>query len=388
MPRRATLLRAVATACVAIAIVAAVAGWPYVSSAALLFDLSGADSRLRRLVPVRVAPVQTEDVAVPTRHGPVPARLYHSHSASRPIVVVPGVHAGGVDEPRLNALSRRLAGAGATVLSVPLPDLRAYRITPAATDIVEDAVVWFAEHGPHRWARVGLIGVSFSGGLAIVAAGRPRLHGKLTAVVSLGGHGDLPRALRYLCTGERGDGQVRAPHDYGLAVMLLGAIPRLVPAPQVPPLERALTAFLDASSVVAADAARAEALMLESRAVSSTLEEPARSIMNWVYARDVAAAGRRLLPLVEDLGGDPSLSPERSPVPSAPVFLIHGLDDNVIPSSELPLLAAYLARQGAPRVRSLLTPLVSHADMQADTTWRDRWRLVNIWTAIWRELGR
>jgi hypothetical protein len=144
--------------------------WPSVASAALLMDLSGAMPSVRRLLPVRVAPVQFEDVRVPTRHGAIAARRYHTGSgATRTVIVVPGVHAGGVDEPRLDALARRLAASGAIVLSVPLPDLRAYRVTVASTDMIEDAALWTIQQPATAHGRVGLIGVSFSGGLAIVA---------------------------------------------------------------------------------------------------------------------------------------------------------------------------------------------------------------------------
>ena len=42
--------------------------------------------------------------------------------------------------------------------------------------------------------RVGIVGISFAGGLSIVAAGRPSIRDKVAFVVSFGGHGDLPRA--------------------------------------------------------------------------------------------------------------------------------------------------------------------------------------------------
>ena len=38
----------------------------------------------------------------------------------------------------------------------------------------------------------------------------------------------------------------------------------------------------------------------------------------------------------------PSLSPERATPPTAPIFLLHGVDDNVIPSVETVLLAEHL----------------------------------------------
>ena len=52
--------------------------------------------------------------------------------------------------------------------------------------------------------------------------------------------------------------------------------------------------------------------------------------MREVNDRDVAALGPKLLPYVDALGSDPALSPDRSPATHAPVFLLHGVDENVI----------------------------------------------------------
>ena len=84
-----------------------------------------------------------------------------------------------------------------------LPDLMAYQITARSADVIEDVVAWMAaqpELAPD--GRVGMIGISFAGGLSIVAAGRPAIRDKVAYVVSFGGHGDLGRVLHYLATGE------------------------------------------------------------------------------------------------------------------------------------------------------------------------------------------
>jgi predicted esterase len=104
--------------------------------------------------------------------------------------------------------------------------------------------------------------------------------------------------------------------------------------------------------------------------------------MTWVNTRDVAVLGRTLLPYLEELGGDAALSPERSPATRAPVFLLHGAMDNVIPSTETPRVAAYLRAHGNSRVEFLLTPLVSHADTAPAIRIADAWALVRFWTRM------
>ena len=93
--------------------------------------------------------------------------------------------------------------------------------------------------------------------------------------------------------------------------------------------------------------------------------------MGYVNARDVAHLGPLLLPHAAVLGGDPALSPAPAPPAAAPVYLLHGADDNVIPAIESSLLADSLRAKGV-TVRHLATPLITHAevDKAADTARR------------------
>lgn len=350
-------------------------------TAAFLMDLAGYTGGARALVPVPSYPFTTRDVDVPTRHGAVAARIYTpARSPVRTVVVFPGVHGGGLDEPRLARFCGRLARTGVQVVCAPLPELRDFRITGHSTDQIEDVTVAMAaDRALAADGRVALVGVSFAGGLALVAAGRPSLADRLDLVLSVGGYGDLPRALRYLCTGALPDGSYRRPHDYGLAVVALDAAPALVPADQRAAFERTVRLYLEASlddSPGQDDAAR---LVAEARRATARLPEPSRGLMTAILARDVGTVGATLLPLIDGLAADPALSPARSPVTRAPVFLIHGLDDNVIPSSETPLTAEDLRRRGNAHVESLLTPLLSHATLQGVTSLREAWRLVTFW---------
>src|SRR5678809_1066143 len=116
------------------------------------------------------------------------------------MLLVPGVHAAGVDEPRLVQFARDLASVRHTVLTAELTDLTQYRITPRTTDMIEDAAAWLAQQQSLTGGKtIGMMGISFAGGLSLIAASRPALRGHVAFVMSFGGHGDLPRTLRYLC---------------------------------------------------------------------------------------------------------------------------------------------------------------------------------------------
>ena len=152
-------------------------------------------------------------------------------------MLVPGVHMDGIDETRLVGMAEDLAASGYAVLTVAPPDLQRFRITPSNTDVIEDAATWIARRRPDAGpdGKVGMLGISFSGGLSIVAAGRPELRDRVAFVMSFGGHGDLPRVMRYLCSGTRRRCRrsatrrdvagaehvaINPPHDYGVAVVL------------------------------------------------------------------------------------------------------------------------------------------------------------------------
>ncbi len=332
-------------------------------------------------------PVGESDARVPWRGGALDARWYlPAERSGRPVLLVPGVHAGGIDEPRLVVFARDVASMGHPVLTVELPDLKRYSITARTTDMIEDAARWLADRREHGVAdgRVGLMGISFAGGLSIVAAARPAVKDRVAFVMSFGGHGDLPRTLRYLCTGVQPSGDRRPPHDYGVAIILLGVADRVVPPEQAEPLRRAILAFLEASHLDMVDKPRAQLAFEHARQLAAALPEPARTLMGYVNDRRVDTLGPLLLPHVAALGGDESLSPAHSAAPSATVYLLHGSDDNVIPAVESRLLAQTLRARGV-TVRQLATPLITHAEVDRSAALRAFWDLSTFWGRLLAE---
>ncbi len=112
---------------------------------------------------------------VPTRYGPIKARLYRPVARpTRAALLVGGVQPAGIDEPRLAHFAREVAASGWAIVTPELPDLVTYRLTPRSTDMIEDAAVWLsAQRDLTIDGQIGLVGISFAGGLSIVAAGTP-----------------------------------------------------------------------------------------------------------------------------------------------------------------------------------------------------------------------
>jgi hypothetical protein len=77
------------------------------------------------------------------------------------------------------------------------------------------------------------------------------------------------------------------------------------------------------------------------------------------------------------------LSAERATPPVAPIFLLHGVDDSVIPSVETVLLAEHF--KGKAEVTGLLSGLITHAEVNRTPGAVEVWRLATFWRAIMRE---
>jgi len=342
--------------------------------------------------------VTIEMVTVPSRYGPLRARLYVPARVRRAVTLVAGVNMLGIDEPRLYGLAYEIASVGIAVLTPETPDLMRFAITARTTDMIEDSAVWLA--GERRLARnghIGMMGISFSGALTTVAAGRPSLRGRVDYVFSFGGYSSFPRVLRFLCTGKEpalepegaaaaaalpGAEVYRRPHDYGVVIILLGAADRVVPAGQVEPLRQAILQYLAAGHYDLIDKRLAARTFAEAARMADALPEPSRTLMRQVNARDVDRLGALLEPVIREDGRDPALSPERSPAPACPVFLIHGTEDTVIPAIETLRLDRYL-RARTP-VRTLLSSLITHAEMDQQHSIGDMWALVDFFAALIR----
>lgn len=382
-PVRWSLVLVVA-ACALLAV--RLAARPYVRATSLIVRTAGLERQHPALAALETETVTERRDSVPSRFGPLRAKIYTpTNRVQRVVLLTPGVNALGIDEPRLVSFARNLAASGLLVVTPELPDLSRYLVTARSTDMIEDAAVWLSNRRDLTGGeKIGFMGISFAGGLSTVAAGRPSLRGRLAFVFSFGGHANFQRVVRYLCSGAEtpapagyGVQPTPPPHDYGLAIVALDLAEKLVPADQVQGLRTGILTFLHASHLALFDGKKAEQEFRQARDQETALAEPAKTYLGLVNARNVPELGAKLLPFVRDLGDDPALSPDQSPAPDCPVFLLHGLEDNVVPAAETALLAEHLRPHT--RVRVLLTPLISHAEVDRPATPGEVWNLVSFW---------
>ena len=381
------VLLAVSAALLAVRFVAR----PYVRATSLIVRTAGLEKAHPTLAALQTNAIVERKASVPSRFGELRAHIYSpTNGFERAVLLTPGVNALGIDEPRLVNFARQLASTGLLVLTPELPDLSRYLVTARSTDMIEDAALWLSNnHELTRGGPIGIMGISFAGGLSVVAAGRPSLRGRLAFVFSFGGHANFQRVLRYLCTGEEPAVPASTalptpvPHDYGVAILALDLAQHLVPEAQLEPLRRGIQAFLHASHLALFDTAKAAGEFRTAREMEERLEEPAKTILGLVNRRESAELGRRLLPHTNALGDEPALSPDQSPAPDAPVFLLHGQEDNVVPAAE----SLWLAERHRPHttVQVLLTPLISHAEVDRPATTREVVDLIGFWTGMLKQ---
>jgi dienelactone hydrolase len=386
-------LLTLATVLLIVGLVVIFVATPYLRAASLVVRAANLGGRAEAFANEHARPVTIEPThMVPTRYGNVPAKFYMPDGeTSRSVLLIPGIHSMGIEEPRLTALAKDLAGSGVIVMTMALPDLQAYLITPRATDVIEDAVSWMAQRpnlAPD--GKIGIVGISFAGGLSIVASGRPAIRDRVAFILSFGGHGDLPRVMHYLATGQAPQVPgltTHPPHDYGLAVILYGLADNgVVPTEQVAGLRDGIKTFLLASQLTLVSMDQANAMFTKAREMAKAMPEPSRTFMNYVNDRAVGKLGPALVPYLDQLGvSDPALSPQRAPEPpSAAIYLLHGDDDTVIPAAESALLNDYLRSKGA-NVHLLLSNLITHAEVNRAASASDAWKLISFWASLLRQ---
>jgi dienelactone hydrolase len=393
-------------AAAAILVVLGAIGRPLVGGLSFVIRAADMQGLARRAADLDRAAVAESLVQIPIAGAPIRGRLFRAKGASRAALLVSGLHPSGIDEPRLVDLARQLSASGLNVVTPDIPELSRFEIVPAITDEIERAAGWLSADPELSMNRpIGIMGISFSGGLSIVAAGRPSLGHRVAFVLALGGHDDLPRVIRYLCTGQepypskqlgvslKADGRtgeggltpqsdrafVRAPHDYGVAVILLAVADRLVPPDQVAALRAGVRRYLWASALDGGvDKSKAADEFRAVTELADRLPEPAASLLKYLSARDVVHLGARLLPSIGPFGRDPALSPSKSPPPPAPVFVLHGRDDSVIPALEAEYLAEDLRSRGV-TVRLAISGLISHAKADGAASLGELLGLASFW---------
>jgi pimeloyl-ACP methyl ester carboxylesterase len=141
----------------------------------------------------------------------VTGHLYSPESPAPPILLLPGAALLGKDDPRVVRLARSLARAGRVVF---IPDLTLYERRFDMEDL--DRIVRSAlalEAHPAAEGDPILLGISYGGSFALVAAADERLRGRLSQVATFGAYWDLVGVIQAVTTGTSLVNGVRVPWE-------------------------------------------------------------------------------------------------------------------------------------------------------------------------------
>jgi len=345
--------------------------WTHLRAAAVLLRVQSPQhpGTLANLIAHPIEEVPTE---VPTPSGPIRARLYipkdRPHAPG--MVLVHGVHHLGIEEPRLVAFARALSASGIRVLTPELLSLADYQVDRASIDLIGySARALSAPLGQ----KVGLLGLSFSGGLSLLAAADPRFAPYIRFVVSVGAHDDLQRVSQFLITNtiERPDGSIlhMTAHKYGALVLIYSHVSDFFPPADVPVAHDALRLLLWEKND-------------ESRKRAELLSPASHQKMELLYSGHVEAlAGEIREAIVRHQGEMAPVSPHGNlGALQVPTLLLHGTGDNVIPSSELLWLQRDVPR--AALKSALISPAIGHVELEREPSRADQWRLVHFMAQI------
>ncbi|MFO0677553.1 MAG: hypothetical protein U0169_13540 [Polyangiaceae bacterium] len=367
MTRRRKTLVAVVAAFVVAGLVVAKPVVDHARAAAVLTRLAGIEEGA--LANFGRHPIEERSFDMADGSVTVRARYYVPVGVTNPpgVVVLHGVHRSGIDEPRLVKFARTFAAEGILVLTPELEEVKDYRIEPRSLGTIQSAVKTLSDQLGSR--RVGVMGLSFAGGLALRALGTAPASHKVGAVLAIGAHHDLERVLRFFATGTipRPDGTVLTmpPHEYGPFVLVYSHAEDFFPVADVPAARESLRAWLREDR----DGART---------LAASLSPEGREILSRLFDGKVSTFAPRMLAEAEryrSLEGQVSPSGHLGDG-SARVFLLHGDHDSVIPPTETLWLAKEVpeARLGG----ALVSPVLTHVELGSGPKVSDRLDLVRL----------
>ena len=191
----------------------------------------------------------------------------------------------------------------------------------------------------------------------------------------MGAYDSLGRVARFLATNqaEFPDGRVEPypAHDYGAAVYVYSHLDQFFPASDLAVAHDSLRDWLWERPS-------------DAQALFPQLSPASRATMEILLARQIDRLRRKLLEVIQaDDSQLSAISPQgKLGALHAPVFLLHGATDDIIPSTETIWLEKEIPK---PYLRAaLITPAFSHVDPDKHAVWTDQLRLVEFLAGVLR----
>jgi pimeloyl-ACP methyl ester carboxylesterase len=294
-------------------------------------------------------------------------RWYKPRGIANPpgLVLVHGIHRLAVDEPRLVRFARALAGNGVAVLTPDVRELADYRVDARSIETIGAAAR--ALHAKVS-RKVGIMGMSFAGGLSLLAASDPRFRSAIGMVVAVGAHDDAARVARFFATSRiaRPDGSAASigAHGYGVLVFAYAHANDFFPHEDLPIARQAISSWLAEEREVA-------------RAIALHASASSRELLERLFDHRLEQVAGPFLAVVDgDTAALTAVSPHgRMDGLDVPIFLLHGAGDTVIPPTETEWLARDVPASVLRDV--LISRALLHVEPGGQPTWYERWELLH-----------
>lgn len=316
-------------------------------------------------------PVKEELGSAQTPQGPLKFRMFIPQDVAHPggVVLLHGIHNLGIEDPRLIGLARAMSAAGLLVMTPQLQDLTEYHVTPATVDTIGSAVTILSERlgGSH----VGVMGMSFAGGLSLLAASKPQYADHMGFVLAVGAHDDMARVARFFVDNaiEGPDGKTIdfKAHEYGVLVFAYTHLEGFF-SPQDMPVAREIMRKVLWEAPVADDAA-------------ARLSPAGRTMLDELLHHREALHELLLAQIKLHTPEMDAVSPHgKLGHLTVPVYLLHGSGDTLIPSSETLWLAQDVPQEEIREV--LISPALIHVDMDKTVSRSEQWAIISFMAQV------
>lgn len=269
-----------------------------------------------------------------------------------------GVHFNGPDDPRMDRFARILGAAGIATLIPELREFKRLRVRPAVVEDLEAGFDWLLDCDEVA-RKPGILSISFGSFPALrVAAARGDA---VERVIVFGGYADFAETVEFCLSGEI-EGRPHVHHDpLNIPVAFISLVSAMDDVPEdTGLLEDAWVRYCEQTWGQEDMKRRAGLRNDVARKIAADLPEEQR----WLFLQGCGAepggvqrcreAMRRWKDRAAELDPRPYLATVR-----APVHLVHGIDDDVIPYNQAKKLRAALPEQAAASVH--LTGLFGHS---------------------------
>jgi len=266
-------------------------------------------------------------------------RIYQPRNRSKPLpaaIIYHGASPKGLNHSAMNLLARNLARLGIRVFLPELPKLQELYFSPETYPRIKRFYHQVIERPDILSDKILLVGVSFSGGVVVKASTEPDINP--AGVISFGSYFNLSETLRFFFTGLAEFEDIRidmVPHEYTKAVWFWNYLNQLELPFEIEHVCQCIGHFI-----------RDERKLVEK--VFLECSQPQRDFLKQVFdPRDRTSiaylnqAETRIQPMVDEISPHKFIDQIK-----VPLFIVHGIQDNMVPYTQALALGNALTQAG------------------------------------------